>query len=152
MVNLKSMKINQITLDESLFRYALEQDKTYGEVALKLLEQIESREIEQAYISAVSYARIIGNYDNEEVARKVQVLLSHFPNLIILPFDTRAAELTSNMQRKYGLSFDQAVVVAAALLTNSQLLISETKSIPVKIPSLLWLSVEDVKFTNEPNE
>jgi predicted nucleic acid-binding protein len=151
MFNLNAKKYNRITLDESIFRFALEQDETYGEVALKLLEQIEGGEIEQAYLSALSYAKLVSHYDNEEVARKVQVLLSHFPNLTIIPFDSKAAEQTASVQRRYGLSFDQSVVLATAILSQSQLLITEVKANRHDISSMLWWDVEDVNSMKDVN-
>jgi len=139
------MKYDRIMLDESIFCFALERDQTYGNGSLKILERIEKGEIEQAYLSALSYAKIIGHYDNEEVARKILMLLSHFPNLTIAPFDFKAAEQTANVQRKYQLTFDQAVIVATAIMNNAQLIVTETKSIQIEVPGLEWFDVEYLK-------
>jgi predicted nucleic acid-binding protein len=125
----------------SIIYYALEKDERFGSFALEILQAIENGEIERGFHSSISFAEIIGGFKDEEVARKMEVLLSHFPNLTIVPFDVDAAQETAHLQRKNDLTFNQEVQMATAIKSKSDVLISKEKG--NSFDDLLWIDLTD---------
>jgi hypothetical protein len=100
-LKLEQLKNKRITLDGSIINYALVKDEKFRPFALEILQAIEKGEIERGFLSSISFAEIIGSFKEEEVARKMEVLLSHFPNLTIVPIHLEeAAQEMAYVQQK----------------------------------------------------
>lgn len=109
---------------------------------LTILHQIEQGKVSQAYLSALSYTELISGYIDEEISKRVQLLISHFPNLTIVPLDVEVAEHSAAVQRKLDISFHDAVLVATALKTKSDMIITGVK-LEISVSGIDWVNVDE---------
>lgn len=60
-----------------------------------------------------------------------------------MPLDSEIAEQTAIAKRKYGVSFQTAVLIATAIKTKSDLILIEAKD-TVKIPGIEWCKIIEI--------
>lgn len=111
-----------VTLDASIFKAAIEQDTIAGPIVLELLQAIEQGKL-SASISALTYSELMGEQKEEDVTKRIQLLLTHFPNLTITPIDVEVANRAADIQQKKKVSLLKALQLASTLQSNSACII-----------------------------
>lgn len=134
----------KIGLDTNLFIYAFEQNKNYGEKAKTILNEIKDGNI-KAISSIITLTEILTkplHERNEVLKKQYKLLLTHFPNLTIVPIDAEIAERAAYLRVKYGLKTADALILSSAIQSSATLFITNDQRL-TQVTEISTLSIGD---------
>lgn len=106
-----------LALDTNIFIYHFEENPAYSAFTDGLFEKIESGRV-RAITSALTLHEILTGARKAGNAGLVSLyrnLLGSFPNLYFIPFDSKVADISSDLRFRYGLRTPDAIQVATAI-------------------------------------
>ncbi|WP_134702518.1 PIN domain-containing protein [Ammoniphilus sp. YIM 78166] len=129
----------KVALDTNIFIYAFEQHPTYGQVVKRIFDKIEQGHL-TGTTSTLTLTEILVKpikEGNNMLERRYKLLINNFPNLEVVHVDIAVSEQAALLRGKYGLKTPDAIQVASAMVSNSDVFISNdvrleaVKEIPV---------------------
>jgi len=133
-----------IGLDTPVFIYHLEAHPDYLSLTQSIFSGIEAGQW-QAVISTITLMEIAvqpWQMGREDIARKYEALLVHFPNLHIIPIDRVVARRAAKLRAQFHLRPPDVLQVAACLLHGAQAFVTNDRRLE-KLGSLLDIVVLD---------
>ena len=115
-----------VTLDTNCLIYYFENHPIYANPLEGLFTGIQNGEF-QAILSVISILEILvkpKKDGNVFLQNRYKVLLFNFPNMDIHNVDPSVADLGASLRAKYGIKTPDAIIVATALLSGSDYLVS----------------------------
>jgi predicted nucleic acid-binding protein len=106
-----------VGLDTSIFIYHFEAHPRYQPLSAAILDGVE-RGKWRAVTSAITLMELTvqpWRLGREDVARKYEALLAHFPHLQVVDIDRSTARLAAQLRAKYSLRPPDALQAAACL-------------------------------------
>ena len=113
-------------LDTSIFLYHIEENTEYLGITQALLSGIETGEWE-ALTSTITLMELLVRplqLEQEEVARKYEVLLGNFPHLRIVDIDRDVTRKAAHLRAAFGTRPADALQVAACLVHGAAAFVS----------------------------
>jgi predicted nucleic acid-binding protein len=135
--------IKKILLDASVIKVALEKDSPFNSLAMEILKKVEMGEL-QAYMTSITYSEILGMQEDETLSQRVQMLLSHFPNLHLVHIDLNVAEKAADLRRRMNLSLIDSMVLSSASVVGAEAIVTCDKK-QLEIPHLLYLDMKQIQ-------
>lgn len=115
-----------VALDTNIFIYHFEEHPSYVEFTEALFERIESGRA-RAVTSALTLHEVLTGArraGNERLASLYRDLIGTFPNLRVVPFDARIAEISSDLRARYDLPTPDAIQMATALHEGAETIVT----------------------------
>jgi len=111
-----------LALDTNIFIYHFEEHPAYVDFTESLFERIESGRA-RAVTSALTLHEVLTGArraGNDRLVSLYRDLIGSFPNLHVVPFDARIAEISSGLRARYDLPTPDAIQVATALHESAE--------------------------------
>lgn len=118
-------------LDTVTLVYFLERHPVYYPTAREVFSRIEAGDI-SGVLSAMVFAELLVPAFREgksKLADKVVRILSHFPNLNIVPVSTEISIRAARLRAEYGLRTPDSIHAATALLVDATGIISNDRDL-----------------------
>lgn len=115
-----------LALDTNIFTYHFVEHPGYVGFTETLFERIESGHV-RAVTSALTLHEVLTGArraGNERLVSLYRDLIGTFPNLQIVPFDVRIAEISSDLRVRYDLPTPDAIQVATALHEGAETIVT----------------------------
>ena len=109
-------------LDTNIFIYHFEEHPAYVGFTEALFERIESGRV-KAVTSALTLHEVLTGArkaGDDRLFSLYRDLIGSFPNLHLVPFDARIAEISSDLRARYDLPTPDAIQVATALQQGAE--------------------------------
>lgn len=109
-------------LDTNIFIYHFEENPGYVGFTEALFERIESGRV-KAVTSALTLHEVLTGArkaGDDRLFSLYRDLIGTFPNLHLIPFDARIAEISSDLRARYDLPTPDAIQVATALQQGAE--------------------------------
>lgn len=140
----KINRVKVIGLDSNIFIYQFAEHKTYSPFTNKLFYSIEKGEL-NAVISLVAYIEIISfpSLKNEpRLLKNYRQIFLKSPNLKMINPDVEIAEKAASLRRNYGLRTPDAITLATAIGSKTDLFITNDESFK-KVKEIKTLVLKD---------
>lgn len=130
-------------LDTNIFIYHFEENPAYVGFTEALFEKIESGRV-KAVTSALTLHEVLTGTrkaGDDRLFALYRDLVGSFPNLHLIPFDARIAEISSDLRARYDLPTPDAIQVATAIHAGAESFITNdarlkrVREIKVAFPS-----------------
>lgn len=118
-------------LDTVTLIYYLERHPTYYAAARTLFEKIERGDI-SAVISALVFAELLVpayRTGQSQLAEKITHILSHYPNLTVIPLSSEIAAAAAQLRAEHQLRTPDAIHLATARHTGARGFITNDKEL-----------------------
>jgi predicted nucleic acid-binding protein len=106
-----------VALDTNIFIYHFEENPAYVGFTEPLFDRIESGKI-RAVTSALTLHEVLTGAKragDDRLASLYRDLIGSFPNLRLVPFDARIAEISSGLRARYELPTPDTIQIATAI-------------------------------------
>jgi predicted nucleic acid-binding protein len=120
-----------IGLDTSIFIYHLEAHPEYLNITKEILSSMENG-IFTAYTSSITLMEINVRplkLGRDDIARKYEALLTHYPNLSIVDIDRDVARLAAKLRASYNIRPADALQAAACLSRSAEAMITNDQNL-----------------------
>jgi uncharacterized protein len=127
-----------VALDTSIFIYHFEDHPRYRDLTDRILGTI-SRGKCRAVASELTLLELLVRplqLERQDVADEYEALLSHFPNLELVPLSRQVVLWAAALRARYGLRTPDALILATAMFQGATLVITNDRQ---------WKRVEEVK-------
>jgi predicted nucleic acid-binding protein len=127
----------EVALDTSVFIYHFEDHPRYRDLTGRILRTISRGEC-RAVVSELTLLELLVRplkLERQDVADEYEALLSHFPNLELVPIFRRVVLRAAILRARYGLRTPDALILATAILQGATLAITNDRQ---------WKRVEEV--------
>ncbi|MCD6231858.1 PIN domain-containing protein [Candidatus Aerophobetes bacterium] len=124
-------KYSVVGIDTMGFIYHFEKNEDYLPFTKVLFSSIEAGTI-KAVTSMITLLEILVKPKKEKNKRLVEeykFLLHTFPNLKILPFDERIADVASSLRAEYNIKTPDAIQVTSSILAGAKAFITNEPSL-----------------------
>lgn len=115
-----------LALDTNIFIYHFEENPAYVDFTHRLFERIESGRV-KAVTSVLTLHEVLTGArkaGDDRLYSLYRDLIGSFPNLHVVPFDARIAEISSDLRARYDLPIPDAIQVATALQLGAETLVT----------------------------
>lgn len=126
------LKKDQIyALDTVTFIYFLERHPVYYPSAHELFSRIEAGEVSGVMSSLVFAELLVPAFraGKSKLADKIVRILSHFPNLKVIPVSTEISISAARLRAEHGLRTPDSIHAATAMLADATGIISNDKDL-----------------------
>lgn len=127
-----------VALDTSVFIYHFEAHPRYRDLTVRILRTISRGEC-RAVASELTLLELLVRplqLERQDVADEYEALLSHFPNLELVPLSRKVVLRAATLRARYGLRTPDALILATAIVQGATLVITNDRH---------WKRVEEVK-------
>ena len=124
-------KYRIVGIDTVAFIYHFEENIGEGQILLVLFEMIENGKV-RAVTSTITLMEILvkpKRDGNQKAADEYKFILQTFPNLEIRNIDAEVAERAAEIRAKYGVKPPDALQVAASLINNAEVFITNDREL-----------------------
>ncbi|MCJ7661546.1 MAG: PIN domain-containing protein [Anaerolineales bacterium] len=134
-----------IGLDTSIFIYHLEAQPTYIPFTREIFTGIESGQMSAAtsVITLMELTVHPWKMGRQDVARKYEALLAHFPNLRLFNIDRNVARRAAQLRAKFRIHPSDALQVATCLVHDASPFITKDSRLSQLQPVLHILILDD---------
>ncbi len=117
------------TLDTVTIIYFLEKHPRYYQIAKEIFKKIETGKISANISTLVFTELLVPAYRTKEYkhAEKIVHILSNFPNLKIIPINTKISTVAAKIRAVHGIRTPDAIHIATALESKSSGIITNDK-------------------------
>ena len=125
-------------LDTSVFIYHFEDHPRYRDLTGWILRTISQGKC-HAVVSELTLLELLVRplkLERQDVADEYEALLSHFPNLELVPLSRRIVLHAATLRARYGLRTPDALILATAILQGATLVITNDRQ---------WKRVQEIK-------
>ena len=119
----------RVLIDTNVWLYHLEGHAEFGHAASQLLRAVERGTIE-GIVSEITLMEIQVRplrLDLQDIADQYEILLYHFPNLVLAPVIRAVLTMAARLRAKYNLKSPDAIVLATGLHNGATLAVSNDK-------------------------
>lgn len=119
----------RVLIDTNVWLYHLEGHAEFGHAASQLLRAVERGNIE-GVVSELTLMEIQVRplrLDRQGIADQYEVLLDHFPNLVLAPIVRGVLTSAAQLRAKYSLKPPDAIVLATGIHNGATLAVSNDK-------------------------
>jgi len=134
-----------IGLDTSIFIYHFEAHPRYQSLTLPILNGVEKGKW-QAVTSMITIMELTvrpWQLGREDVARKYEALIFHFPHLELIDINRDIARLAAQLRAKYNLPSPDALQTAACLVRGGNALVTNDRKLGVLQPLIDVIVLDD---------
>jgi len=124
-------KYQIVGIDTVAFIYHFEENEKYLPFTNILFEMIENGKV-RAVTSTITLMEILvkpKRDGNQKAANEYKFILQTFPNLEIRNIDAEVAERAAEIRAKYGVKPPDALQVAASLINNAEVFITNDREL-----------------------
>jgi predicted nucleic acid-binding protein len=129
---LKDLKGQRVALDTMIFIYAFEENPVYLSSLRPFFQAVERGEIEATTSTITLVECLVRPYRKKDMilAARYMVLFRNFPHLSVLPLTDEIAERAAFLRAFHNLKTPDAIQLATALLSDSQVFLTNDEEIP----------------------
>ena len=129
---LKGLKGQRVALDTMIFIYAFEENPVYLSPLRPFFQAVERGEIEATTSTITLVECLVRPYRKKDMilAARYMVLFRNFPHLSVLPLTDEIAERAAFLRAFHNLKTPDAIQLATALLSDSQVFLTNDEEIP----------------------
>jgi predicted nucleic acid-binding protein len=134
-----------IGLDTSIFIYHFEAHPRYQPLTIPILNGVEKGKW-RAVTSMITLMELTvrpWQLGREDIARKYEALLIHFPHLEVVEIDRDIARLAAQLRAKHNLRPPDALQAAACLARSGSALVTNDRKLSVLQPLMDVIVLED---------
>ena len=127
-----------VALDTSLFIYHFEDHPRYRDLTSHILRAVSKGEC-GASVSELTLLELLVRplqLERQDVADEYEALLSHFPNLELVPLTRRIVLRAAAIRARYGFRTPDALILATAIIQGATLAITN---------DLQWKKVQEIE-------
>jgi len=141
------MRLNYKTaaFDTMVFIYYFEENASYVAKIEKLFKAVEDKKV-KAFTTIISLSEILVrplSLGNADLADNYKNAINTFPNLTVLPVNQSMAVLAASLKAKYRIKLPDAIQVAGALFSSSEVFITNDKDLK-KIKEIKVVTLSDL--------
>jgi len=128
----------RVLLDTSVWIYHFEQHPQFGEVATKVISDLEAGKF-HGIASELTLAELLVRplqLGRQDVADEYELLLSHFPNLKLAPVSRDILLESASLRAQYKLRTPDAILLATALKERATAVVTN---------DVAWKKIADIK-------
>ena len=121
-----------IALDTSLWIYHFEQHPKFADLSGEILTAVAKQRC-RAVISELTLMELITGplkLDRLDIADEYELLLSHYPNLILVPISRNILIQAAQIRAFYNLKTSDAIILATAKESRASLVVTNDQSWP----------------------
>lgn len=121
-----------IALDTSLWIYHFEQHPQFSEISGEILTAVAKKRC-RAVISELTLLELITGplrLDRQDIADEYELLLSHYPNLTLVPISRSILIQAAQIRALYNLKTPDAIILATAKESRASLVVTNDQSWP----------------------
>lgn len=134
-----------VGLDTSVFIYHLEANQQYLPLTQQVLTSVETGQC-GGIVSVVTLMELTVHpwrVNRVDIARQYEVLLIHFPNLVLVDVTREIARRAAQLRAKYNVRPADALQVATAMVSKATLWISNDKKLKRLEPEIEVVILND---------
>ena len=128
-----------IALDTALFIYHFEDNRDYRHLTSRILQAVSQGQC-RAVVSELTLLELLVRplkLELQDVADEYEALLSHFPNLELVPLSRQVVLKAAAIRAQYGVRTPDALILATAIINDAALVITN---------DIQWKRVREIKI------
>lgn len=121
-----------IALDTSLWIYHFEQHPQFAELSGEILTAVANKRC-RAVISDLTLMELVTGplkLDRQDIADEYELLLSHYPNLTLVPVSRSILMQAAQIRAFYNLKAPDAIILATAKESHASLVVTNDQNWP----------------------
>ena len=127
-----------IALDTCFWIYHFENHPDYQKLTTQILADVSAGRV-HAYVSELTLLELLVRplqLERQDIADEYEMLLTHFPNLDLVPISRDILLQAASIRAKYGLRAPDTIIVASGIMRGATLAITNDEK---------WKRVEEIK-------